>query len=296
MKSYVYVDVLFLVNLVVNYIILLAAGKLAGQTPAPKRILVAAFFGSVYAVSAMIIPLQSFFSLPARLLFGLFMVAVSYPGAKGVAFISLAASFYFCSAITAGTAMALLNSKAASMLKDTILEANYPVVHWWVVAFSLIVVSSFPFISHFAGYRPPKPLPLVRMELVVDGHSIPLTALVDTGNNLRDPVSDLPVIVVDWDCLREVMPREVAPFFLSAWDSVSAELGETTIGRRLRLIPYSNVSGQKGVLPGFKPDCLVLWEKGGDRVCKDAVVGVSEAKISPSGLYQALLHPDLVNF
>ena len=55
------------------------------------------------------------------------------------------------------------------------------------------------------------------------------------------------------------------------------------------------MSQAAGVLPGFKPDGLVLVEKNGQKVKKDAVVGVSEDRLSPQGLYQALLHPELIS-
>ncbi|QUL98508.1 MAG: sigma-E processing peptidase SpoIIGA [Candidatus Fermentithermobacillus carboniphilus] len=296
MAGYIYADLLFFVNLSVNYIILLAAGKLVLRPVNFGRVLVASVLGSLYAVFAIVVPLESFFSLPARIAFGLFMVALSYPDARGISFVTLAGAFYLCSAVAAGTAMALLTLGTAESLRRGILSGDYPLAHWWMVGVSLVVVSVFPWVSRIAGFRSGKPLPLVGVELVVGGRTISLIGLVDTGNNLRDPVSGLPVIVVDWDSLKDVMPKEVQSFFLSTWDSISVQLYDTSISRRLRLIPYSNVSGRKGILPGFKPDRLALCEKNGTKVFKEAVVGVSESRLSPSGLYQALLHPDLVGF
>ena len=170
-----------------------------------------------------------------------------------------------------------------------------PLVQWWVIAASLVILSAFPVLARLGGYRAGKPLPLMALELEVGGKKLGLTGLVDTGNNLRDPVSGLPVIVIDWEALQSVMPGEVFAFFLSTWDSVPASLPETPIGRRLRLIPYESLSGKKGVLPGFRPDWLALVEKDGVKVFKNAIVCASGERLCPSGLYQALLHPDLVN-
>ncbi len=295
MKSYVYLDVLFVINLVVNYLMLLAAGKMMGIAINTRRTVAASCLGGVYSAMALVVPLQSFFSLPARFLFGLFMVALSYPKVKGLSFVALSGSFYLCSALVAGTSMGLYAWSGARLINTSMFGQGYSSVHWWTLALSLLIMVSSGFLWRTMGLRTVRPLPLMQLELTVDGHCILLTGLVDTGNDLRDPVSGLPVIVVDWDSLREIMPDEVSSFFLSTWDSISARLVETNIGKRLRLIPYANVSGRRGVLPGFKPDGLVLVEKNGQKVKKDAVVGVSEDRLSPQGLYQALLHPELIS-
>ncbi len=293
MVRLIYVDVLFTVNMAVNYVILLATGKLAGRQVKAWRLCLSSAAGSLYAGLSLVFPLSSAFSLPGRIAFGVFMVAVAYPGVRGMGFFTVAAAFFLCSALTAGTAYALLQSGANPALKASLLGGADPSIHWWMLAASLAALSAFPLIARAGGYHPGKPLPLMNMELVVEGQTLDLTALVDTGNNLRDPVSGLPVVVVDWEILRKVMPGEVYTFFQSTWDDIPSCLADSSIGRRLRLIPYESLSGRRGVLPGFRPDFLFLLEKGGNRVLKNAIVGVSGERLSPNGLYQALLHPDL---
>lgn len=295
MVKYVYVDVLFAINLLVNYLILLAAGKLSGRDVRPGRLLLASAAGGAYAVASVLFPSAAAFSLPARLAFGLFMVAFSYPGRTVQSLVAVTVSFYLCSALAAGTAMALQNYRVATMLKGTVLPQDSGAVRWWIVAASLAVLCAVPVVTRLGGFQPGRPLPLLRLELQVAGRKLGLTGLVDTGNNLRDPVSNLPVVVVDWEPLRKVMPGEVFAFFSSTWDRMPEDLSETPMGKRLRLIPYESLSGRKGVLPGFRPDHLVILERGGHRVRKDAIVGVFRERLSPNGLYQALLHPDLVN-
>ncbi|HHW26878.1 MAG TPA: sigma-E processing peptidase SpoIIGA [Firmicutes bacterium] len=293
MVRLIYVDVLFAVNMAVNYIILLATGKLAGRAVKPLRLCLSSASGALYAGLALVFPSSLAFSLPARIAFGIFMVALAFPGLRGVGLFTVVASFFLCSALTAGTAYALLQSGANRALRASLLGGTDPSVHWWMVAFSLAALSAFPVLAKAGGYHPGRPLPLMNMELVIGGQTLGLTALVDTGNNLRDPVSGLPVVVVDWESLRKVMPDEVYTFFQSTWDRIPSCLADSPIGRRLRLIPYESLSGKKGVLPGFRPDRLILTEKGRRKVLKNAIVGVSGERLSPNGLYQALLHPDL---
>ncbi len=293
MVRYVYVDVLAVINIIVNYVILSVAGALAGKTAKPARLLAVSTLGSLYALSAFFVKTGALYSLPARLAFGLFMIGASYPTAKGVGFLILASCFYFSSTVVAGTAFALLYGKTGGSIPAWTGNPSAG-ASWWMVGAALALVAAFPLLAKAGGLRPGNPLPLFNLELSVEGKVLGLTALVDTGNNLRDPVSGLPVVVVDWQSLKKVMPREVMAFFKSTWESLPDDLVETPMGRRLRLIPYENISGIRGVLPGFRPEHMSLLEEGGNRTKMDAIVGVSGKPLSPSGLYQALLHPDLV--
>ena len=291
MKSYIYVDVLFFVNLVVNYVMLLAAGKMTDTPVKGKRIALVSCLGALYSVSALVLPFQPLFGFPARIAVGLLMVNLSYPEARGISFVYLAASFYACSILVAGTAMALQMWGKPALAW---FSAYYPSARWWILALALGLVVAACFVWKALSFSTARQFPLMQVEIALDGRRISVTGMVDTGNHLRDPVSGLPVVVVDWDSLKPIMPQEVSHFFLSTWDLVTANLAESAVGKRFRLIPYTSVSGDRGVLPGFKPDALYLTGRQG-RFKKAAVIGVSGKPLSHQGLYQALLHPELVN-
>lgn len=292
MKSYIYVDVLFFVNLVVNYVILLAAGKMTDTPAHGKRVALVSCLGALYSVSSLVLPYQPLFSFPARILAGLLMVTLSYPEAKGISFVHLATAFYTCSILVAGCALAL-NMWGKPFL--TRLSLYYPSARWWTLAVALGLVSAGCVIWKALNLSPVRQFPLMQVEIALDGQSICLKGMVDTGNQLRDPLSGLPVIIVDWDSLKPIIPQEMSYFFQAAWDKAASKLASPPAGTRLRLIPFTGVSGNSGILPGFKPDALYLTGKQG-RFKKAAVVGVSGKPLSRRGLYQALLHPELVSF
>jgi stage II sporulation protein GA (sporulation sigma-E factor processing peptidase) len=295
MVRYVYVDVLFVVNLTVNYLILSATGKLAGRTISWKRLALASVLGAVYAGAQLYVPHSAIFLLPARVLFGILMVVIAYPNTKGVGLVILAASFYLSSAVAAGTAYALLNAEGAFILGNSVFTGEERVVRWWMVAASLVVLAGIPLVAAAGGYRPGRKLPLLEVELVLYGKTVPLTGLVDTGNNLRDPFSGLPVVVADWEAVKPVVPSEAAAFFKSTWDNIPETLLESPIGSRVRLVPCNSVTGRKSVLPAFRPDGLFIKEDNGVKVLKKAIVGISVETLSTSGLFQVLIHPDLIN-
>ena len=81
-----------------------------------------------------------------------------------------------------------------------------------------------------------------------NGMKVSLTALVDTGNTLRDPVSGMPVLVVEDAVARQLLQ-------LSA-EQVAHPVETLAMARKpgLRLIPYSAVGQQAGLLLGIRAD------------------------------------------
>ena len=110
------------------------------------------------------------------------------------------------------------------------------------------------------------------MELYFQGGVQKVRGMIDTGNGLRDPVSGLPVSIID---------RRTADKLLH---------GEITVG--IRYIPYQTIGKKEGVLPIFRIDELRIY---GEKECHiDApLIAISEEEISAGGEYEMILNPNL---
>ncbi len=101
-----------------------------------------------------------------------------------------------------------------------------------------------------------------------------VTALMDSGNGLLEPVSKEPVCIVQ----KEVMQK----------------LGLLQKPEKFRLIPYHSIGRQHGLLKAAAVEEMYL-QKGAQRLTKRKVwLAESEEALSTSGRYQLLLHPALV--
>jgi stage II sporulation protein GA (sporulation sigma-E factor processing peptidase) len=121
-----------------------------------------------------------------------------------------------------------------------------------------------------------------KIKLSVSGDSAEFEAQLDTGNGLKEPFSNLPVILANKSCLGDILPKEM--------DFEKTEKFEDSFknwGANLRLIPFGTISG-KGILVAFKPDYLIIeTEKGSVR--REAYVAVCPA------LKGALVSSDMIN-
>ena len=107
------------------------------------------------------------------------------------------------------------------------------------------------------------------------GDEVTVSALSDTGNSLKEPVSGKPVSIIE--------------------EGVLERLDGIRIPEKFKLIPYHSVGKEYGMLEGYEiPEIVVEGDKGNIRWQK-VIVGISKNKISANGKYQMILHPDLCN-
>jgi stage II sporulation protein GA (sporulation sigma-E factor processing peptidase) len=130
--------------------------------------------------------------------------------------------------------------------------------------------------SHRAGF--------VEMEIRLAGRGICLPALVDSGNQLRDPLKGQPVVVVEMAALGDFLPVDVREW-LQAGNGGDWEPGDSPWSGRLRIIPFQSLGQQRGVMLGFKPDAVLLE----GREVGQLVVATARQKLSATGIYRALV-------
>ncbi len=123
-----------------------------------------------------------------------------------------------------------------------------------------------------------------RISLSLNGQKISLQAWLDSGNCLREPLSGFPVVIVEYQAIKNILPVVLQDWLENSWS------GEMESCTGLRLIPFRSLGQERGILPGLQVDWL---EWNGIRTQK-VVIGISEAALDTQGQYQALLNPRLI--
>ena len=280
----IYVDTLFLLNGVVDYLLLLAAARLAGEPLRRWRFALGAALGGLYAV-AIFLPGLSFLAHPlCRAASMLLMLLLAYGGSRrllrqGVLFVALTCAFgggVVAIGLLGGTGLSLGGGVfySALDLKMVLLSAA---VCYGVITLVLQRVGKH---SSAAGE-------LVRARLRLGERQVELTALLDTGNTLTDPASGRPVLVAEGERVAHLFPADHRPGPADWRDLSSAltRLGTGEWSRRFRLLPYRSVGVERGLLLAVRADALEL--NGRDR--GPVLVALSPTPVSDGGGYQALI-------
>lgn len=278
----IYVDTLFLLNALVDYLLLLCSARLAGEPLKRLRFALGAALGGGYAV-AIFLPGLGFLEHPlCRLAAAALMVLAAFGGSRRLG--RQTVIFFALSCAFAGGVLAV------SMLGGQGLSLNRGVVYSGMdlkivllsaagcyAALSLLLQKAVKHTS-FTGE-----LKQVRLEL--GERAVELTALTDTGNTLTDPVTGRGVMVAEGARLLPLFPPEGRPDSQAMRDPAGALERLTGAGGRFRLLPYRSVGVDRGLLLAVRVDRAVV--DGEDRGAM--VVALSPNSVSDGGGYAALL-------
>lgn len=134
--------------------------------------------------------------------------------------------------------------------------------------------------------RPPQRL-VEPVTVTVEGRSVQLLALHDTGNSLRDPISGSPVLVAEWTKARCLFPADCAALLtqetFEAPVTRMTDLAARWPGAPLRLVPYHAVGTKSGML--LAVGGTLTWSDGRT---EKGVVAFSAAHVSDGRRFEAL--------
>lgn len=272
----VYIDLLFVLNLTANYLLLLAAGRMAGAALARRRLALGAALGALYAVLIFVPGLGWLAVWPCRAASGVLMVLAAYGGERQL--LRLTVLFFGASAGLAGAVLALelLGSGPLTLEHGVFysrLDLRLLLLSFAVCYFVLSLF--FRRVGSRGGGE------LVRLELTLDGGGAAVTALVDTGNSLRDPATNRPVVVAYSGALAGVLP----PWADAAQPIASVERCHAQGSRAARLLPYRAVGVECGMLLALRAREVRLDGRPQGRL----LVALSPTPVDDGGTYQALI-------
>lgn len=274
----VYLDVIFALNGVINYLLLCASGRLCGTMPRRGRLIPAALLGALYACGA-VLPGMGFFSRGVwRIAVLALMVLLAF--GKGRSAI-LSGGVFLALSLALGGLMLMLSTLLGAQI--WLLEGKA----YYLIGFPTLVLTAGALylgawllqggMAHTGGG-------LVRAKLTVLGECTELTALRDSGNTLRDPFSGRPIPVVEGQVLTRLLPRAERALTRDAVQAM-ALLHEELPRLRLRLIPYRAVGTQQSLLLAVRADDFCV----GGRRNPGLYVAISPTKVSENGQYEGLI-------
>ena len=126
---------------------------------------------------------------------------------------------------------------------------------------------------------------IAQLEILQGENRVRFTALRDTGNTLKDPISGCQVLVADWTLLRKLLPgTELRQEQFKEPAALMELLAKSAPRTAFRLIPYKAVGVEHGLLLAMRPEEVRINGKK-----ESLLVGFSPVRVSDGGGYEALL-------
>ena len=280
----VYVDLLFVLNLVINTLVLAGALALSREKMHLLRLICAGAIGAFYSVLAFFPETTFLLRTVLRLAVSVVMVAVGIPTPNKRRFFKALLWFYLCLGAFGGGMYLFYSftSLGAEMVySGGIYYVDMPL---WLLLTVSFAFYGFIRLASFLQCRS-KPLQtLEKIEICVDEKYRTLTAFVDTGNSLIDPLTLAPVVLVEVSALVGVLPQALIDA-VKAGDSAALELLCRRYAKlKCRLIPFHSIEKSGGIIFAVRPDWIRLVSGG---QYENVLLGLCAVTLGEG--YQALL-------
>lgn len=252
----VYVDVLIVLNLYINYFLIRASVMLTRRTCSRKRCVLSALIGALGALVILLPELPFFAVVLIKVALGAVIVFVTFGKQKPSDFAVCALFFLVVSFTFAGIMMALWTFTAPFGMVWSNGTAYFNIPLSALAAFTAAAYCAVRLIRFFADKRL-RCDKICSVNVSLDDREVTLRGLCDTGNQLCDIFSGKPVMVCCFDKIAPVMPDDVLDYFNGKF------------GEKLRIIPCRTI-GSETLVPIFKAKITI------DGRTADGFVGVTK--------------------
>lgn len=253
-----YIDIFFLENMLLDFLLLLLTGKLLKRQRSLRRLLPASFAGAAGACLWMATPLRQL----------RFLGPAGY-GATALLMTGIAFGFSRKRVLLQG----ILYLWVTAFLLGGVFQAleaqlAFPVPVAAVISTGILVLLERG--CQGARYQTQN---YYEVTLGFQGRTVSVRALRDTGNQLREPVTGKAVSILSYEDAKTLFDKDTKMFY----------------------IPYHSIGKSSGLLPGVTLDYMSIRRDKDSQRLERPVVAVSREPVSREGKYQMILHPQLLN-
>ena len=293
----VYIDVLFVVNMVIDGMLLWCSTKIAGVRTRWWRIFIASVIGGVYAVCIFFPRLSALYVLVAKAAVSVIMVCIVFWVKSWRELLRAVAAFYLTSFIFGGGITGLiyftgLGSSLGTIVSNGSVYLNLP---WKVLLITAVTVffAVTLVVKYLKGFLMRQGI-LGKMRITYAEKTAEADVLLDTGNQLKDPLTGKAVAVIELSRLRSIMQPEVYALFEQYHMEELYEGLSYDWTTRLRMIPYSGVGVENGMLVGIVPDKVELRSQQQEfRECS-CIIAVYPGKLKHANGSGGIVNPSLL--
>lgn len=284
MHYVIYIDVLFVVNFIMDYVILsITVTILTHITTLPevsgsrnickkyiKRI-VASILGATWGITVVMFGLRQWgFTIITYMLIGPAMLAITTGQQKLLEFAKGVLVMYVATFVLGGVIHVIYYYSLIGYYVHNLLANQKNAISIWIfipgIIFSYVLIRC---IVEYVGERRSQKGLLCTAVITNEGKSISLPAFYDTGNSLKDPIYGEWVHVVLADSIKELVSGN----------------------NSYHLIPYSSIGNDNGLIPVVRMEKLQIICEQKAMTVERPLFALYSGRFSHSTPYRVILNP-----
>lgn len=294
----VYLDVVLIENLCMNYIILFATSYILKIKQKHIMMILSSLLGGIYAIATYMGVLKIYSNIFFKIILSIIMIYLAFTPNTIKLLIKELIFFYLISFVFGGCAFALLYfiKPQNILIRNGSYVGTYPIkiaILGGIVGFTIIVVALKLIKSKLRKKD-------ISYEITIwlGEKNITTTAILDTGNMLKDPITSMPVIIVEKEILKEILPNSILDNLKNIiGGDVPKEVYEDENLKyitRFKVIPFKSIGKENGMLLGFKADKVTIKQEEKIEIITKVIIGIYDYKLSKKNEYHALIGFDMI--
>lgn len=283
----VYMDILFLINVIMNSIIFCIVTMILNKHIKVMRLIIGSIIGALLYCMLIVFPVLQ--GLPYgvyTLTIPILSILYIYKPLDLKAFIKI---YLIC------TGVAFLIGGATFSLWYVVgyNQPLYAVSIFYMLSIGLLVGGCIYLSFYMLRRRLIMPLFEYDIEIKCKDKEIHLKSILDTGNCLYTPISHRPVVVITYDAFKQLLTSEEKEVIESCHYNVQEMLKYNEHGPKY-IIPFNSIGCESGMLWGMEVDEMNICKTHFKRHIPKCIVGIAFGPLFSDQAYKALLHPDFI--
>ena len=259
----VYLDILMIENFLVNLFLLTITLQTIRTKIKYKRLILSSFIGSFYVITIVDPTLIFFTKTPFKVLVAFLMCFISIKEKDKLMILKSTIIFILYSITLAGLCFYLSIKSGKNIVPNAMLyNFSYKKL---ILAIMIIYIIVYRVVTYIKDRKLMENY-VYTINIYLDNTKSTIRALIDTGNELREPLTNLPVIIVERNALSDIKMSNYSEY----------------------VIPYSVINGDGGKLKAIRPDKIEI-DIQGQKKEREVLLAFTDKRLSEHGEYSGLL-------
>ncbi|OAB33899.1 sigma-E processing peptidase SpoIIGA [Paenibacillus glacialis] len=303
----VYIDLIFITNLLIDGTLLWLTSWMRKLKVPWWRISLSALLGALYVIMMFVPELTFMYTFLIKFGLSLIMLWIAFGFGSLQHYMRNMGAFYIINFAAAGGIIGIhyLLQNSGDLWSGIWyttsggLSFELKIGFWFMFIVFIIVMLWFKIVQSSKRKLDNRAVYFAEVKVNIGSEQVKCTGLLDTGNQLCDPLTRIPVMVMEASLWGDHLPASWRDKLAEGdADKLVMELEEGSTFAwqdRLRLVPYRGVNRGAAFMLALKPDSVEICMDGKISITTRVLVGLDGGTLSSEKAYRAIIHPDLIH-
>lgn len=294
----IYLDIIFVENMLMNYIILFATFiilKIKNKRQ-QMRLLLSSAIGSIYAVIVYLNIFNIYSNIIAKIILSIVMIYVAFNPLNIKQLLKQLLTFYLISFIFGGCTFALIYfiKPESAKMNNGVFVGIYPMKVTLIAGVVAFLITQIAFKINKSKLDSKNTF--VSIKIFYEEKILKVEALLDSGNMLKDPISGMPVIIIEKEILYKIIPEEILDYIenIVGGDKPKDRKDIESYLPKIRMVPFMSIGKENGMLTGIRVDKVKIETEDINVEKNNVIVGIYNKKLTKDNKYNALIRAKFV--